>query len=1042
MICQPIVGQDHSLLISQADATYEKARQMLLLSQKDSAQAYALQAQTMYRQVEQWDSYLACAALISRIDLQQSYISTSLSYFLEAIQIARQEGLDQGGMMGILFEGLANIYRQQEQYDSATVYLQKAQKLKSSHFPPHSIEMAEFYTHWSHLCMEKTYTAEGIVFSDSAISLLQTRLQDSSHMSIAEKNYHLRLLGTVYYIKAFLEGLLGRNQESDLMNSISMRIRRQLPELDSIEYADNLHLLAIIYHKKGDHATGIELLEQVLNIYHRLDAGAFKCGVAYGHLGTIYFQYLSYPRQLHFQKSIDYFKRARNIFAELHLRRGWVYTHIQLANAFREMGRRDSAAHYISLVEPHVQEGSVLIPQMLADYYAYWGMTFVRQGNPELAIPQFKKQLEQEAQYGDIHSTNKAIILRSMGFTHLQLGKYEEALEYFFQGCEILGTDSSIRQLGQLPSMANVHGINELAMTVENIANVYKHWTDAKPDSLPLLKRSLTAHLLSIAMIDSLRSRVVEEEVREQLPEIYFHVYGYGLIAAYKLYQITSEEKYLEAAWQIIEKSKATLLTAGIRNSVASFSDDLIHQELMLRQAITDLKRKISGYAQTKDERTVTQLNQELLALKQKQKNFLNKVSKDHPGYFSKFFDPSTVSLSDFRQQYLQEEEIFLDYIIVASTIYILAVSKDQVSIYQRDMTGNNVANFFNLIRYFHTHPSEVDPAESRRTYLTAATEISQILLPPKEILAGHETLVISPFSGLGRLPFEALLIPEAGQDITHLSYPDLPYLFNQYQIRYAYSGSTLAYSMENQTYVSSNRVLGMAPYFFANHDTLEYSEGEVKQIGAMYPADLFCKETATEAQFKYLFSEYPIIHLSTVGVTDTTNALHAKLYFYPDLESDEDGILYLSEIYGLPLRAELVVLSACYTAEGQRHSGEGVISLGRGFRYAGAKSVLISLWKANDKLAPEILKKFYEHLSTGVPKAEALYLAKREFLNNSTPIEAQPYYWANFVMYGDSSSVLPPWWWQWRWSLGIGSALLLTSIFILLSVRFQRWTI
>ena len=109
-----------------------------------------------------------------------------------------------------------------------------------------------------------------------------------------------------------------------------------------------------------------------------------------------------------------------------------------------------------------------------------------------------------------------------------------------------------------------------------------------------------------------------------------------------------------------------------------------------------------------------------------------------------------------------------------------------------------------------------------------------------------------------------------------------------------------------------------------------------------------------------------------------------------------DDGILYAYEISQMNLKSDMVVLSACETGIGRYETGEGTRSLGLAFRYAGCNNTIMSLWKVDDKYTEELMRSFYTYLKEGKPKAEALILAKKDFVKNNET--AGPFFWAAFI--------------------------------------------
>ncbi len=131
---------------------------------------------------------------------------------------------------------------------------------------------------------------------------------------------------------------------------------------------------------------------------------------------------------------------------------------------------------------------------------------------------------------------------------------------------------------------------------------------------------------------------------------------------------------------------------------------------------------------------------------------------------------------------------------------------------------------------------------------------------------------------------------------------------------------------------------------------------------------------------------------------------MHSKMIFSTEPDSSEDGFLNTYEIYGIPLKAKMVVLSSCNSGSGYLHEGEGILSLARGFAYSGSKSVLLSMWEIEDRSGSEIIKNFYRYIKRGYSKSSALKKARIKFLKNADQLRSHPYFWSAYVLYGDNS--------------------------------------
>jgi CHAT domain-containing protein len=145
------------------------------------------------------------------------------------------------------------------------------------------------------------------------------------------------------------------------------------------------------------------------------------------------------------------------------------------------------------------------------------------------------------------------------------------------------------------------------------------------------------------------------------------------------------------------------------------------------------------------------------------------------------------------------------------------------------------------------------------------------------------------------------------------------------------------------------------------------------------------------------------ILHLATHGLLNDQPDLSGIVLSLVDrLGQPQDGFVRLHELYNLKLAADLVVLSACRTALGKEFRGEGVVGLTRGFLYAGASSVVASLWKVDDRATAELMRHFYASMlgREALRPASALRAAQIQLWK--TKGFENPYYWAAFTLQGE----------------------------------------
>ena len=273
--------------------------------------------------------------------------------------------------------------------------------------------------------------------------------------------------------------------------------------------------------------------------------------------------------------------------------------------------------------------------------------------------------------------------------------------------------------------------------------------------------------------------------------------------------------------------------------------------------------------------------------------------------------------------------------------------------------------------------------------------------------------VVIVPHGVLNDLPFEALT-DAAGRP-----------LLERFSVAYAPSASVLAY-LRGEPVVATARPLVVTvanpivqparasetrPADLEHLDLLApvpSTAVEAHAIARLFGGDAAVLEgaRATRAELARSGAAHArILHFATHGLIDDERPERSGLVLTADPPRD-DGLLQMRQIYGLHLDAQLVTLSACDTALGQNVTGEGMIGLTRAFFYAGARSVLASLWDVDDSATSRLMEAFYARLRAGAPIDQALRDAKLSMLHAGGR-DARPFYWASFVVSGQARAAI-----------------------------------
>ena len=293
--------------------------------------------------------------------------------------------------------------------------------------------------------------------------------------------------------------------------------------------------------------------------------------------------------------------------------------------------------------------------------------------------------------------------------------------------------------------------------------------------------------------------------------------------------------------------------------------------------------------------------------------------------------------------------------------------------------------------------------------------QVVKPVLNQERTISKNKILII-PDGSLWNLNFDLLLSSDE-QSVIDNSWP---FLIKDYAINYQYAtalsfeeqsekdftqGAMLAFSYGDTEEVAGEQI--SFETMRSEFVELPGSRKEIRAVADIIDGDYYYGEFASEEKFKQIAKDYQIIHLAVHGNTNNENPEYSKLDFYNKSDSVEDGKLHAFELYNMKLNADLAVLSACNTGSGKVVNGEGVLSLGRAFAYAGVNSLLLTRWEVSDAFTPKIMKVFYQELMKGKRKSDALRIAKLEFLLNADNITSKPLYWSSFYIIGDDSPIL-----------------------------------
>lgn len=496
------------------------------------------------------------------------------------------------------------------------------------------------------------------------------------------------------------------------------------------------------------------------------------------------------------------------------------------------------------------------------------------------------------------------------------------------------------------------------------------------------------------------------------------------LDARMALYDATGNAEHLEAAFRIAGQGKAFLLAQAMRQSgalrYAGVPDSILQNELSLREKIVSAEKIIDASLPPKNNRidsVVLLLSQNLSFWRTEYDLLLEYIEKNYPEYFRLRVLRHDISTTELRQKWLTPDRGLLMYSLTETKLYLFVCTRDTfcAKTLPRDTALYTAIGHFRkcLTEYFTTTDPGDDLYDNNlEKYITLSQWLyKQLVLPVAAMLP--ERVVIIPEGKLCYLPFEALLT-DAPHDAENMR--SYSFWMRQKAISYALSTSFLEENATHQAIKPEKDWLGLAPFATtagANNlasrslqndkfGPLPFSGKEISEIAALLQGEAWLGAAAHPGRFRSEAGLYRILHLATHSHADD------RLGDYSYLAVSGSGEpLPAKDLYQFSLAAAMVVLSACESGGGKLLRGEGIIGLVRAFTYAGARSVVASLWVAHDQSTANLMVDFYRNLKKGFPKDVALKNARVKLLNQA-PAEVHPFYWAGFRVYGSMGSLWP----------------------------------
>lgn len=715
----------------------------------------------------------------------------------------------------------------------------------------------------------------------------------------------------------------------------------------------------------------------------------------------------AYEMKGQFKQANQYYREAVQLLEELK------------AEIEEDMGYHGSENAPRQTVDAIVNFGPLV--EKLNDAYNGWGITLTGSGQFDQAKVVLNKAIDLNQQLRNLPDTKYLLSEKLLAKSHnnladvyFKMGDYTKALEDNQRAVELITKDFA--------SVEDQYGNPDI-----NHPDLFLHdkllFLNAILDKTKCLVALGQAELAiatantGIDFIYKIRSNYEDLVSRFRLAE-YLKVLTEELLHIY----LQRENPAIDQAFYYAEKSKTYTLLDAIKGQrilrVGGLDETLLVQERKLRKEIGQLEESIVSSTSQEDK-------VELLAMLSQKRKILQSLLttlQENPDYQRLFAGVAPVSISYIQRQLLADDQALIEYFTGVQGTYIFCIPKKgkaryyYVPIPEKKLEAE-VDDFLTALLFPYQgereDPSGLSKQKSRRELQRQWFEKGQSLF--KLCLADLQNdypsgrLLVVPDGPLNKLSFSALIRPDS--QAVFGAYHTYDYAGLTYDIGYCYSATLLAEMQQLRT-ANSTDVLAFAPSFSGRNDDqksgfshLIYNEIEVEEICQTYDCGTppLIGENALKQTFLALVENNPYyaLHLSTHGKANYADPDRSFISFSQSQKGviNQDQLFYLRELYNIELAVEMVVLSSCETNVGFNHRAGGLVSMTRGFAFAGAKSVVSSLWAVDDRATKELMTLFYKNLHSGLSKDRALQSAKKSLIRDGS--FSHPYYWAAFIPIG-----------------------------------------
>ncbi|MEM6724542.1 MAG: CHAT domain-containing tetratricopeptide repeat protein [Bacteroidota bacterium] len=846
-------------------------------------------------------------------------------------------------------------------------------------------------------------------------------------------------LGMLYHQLGVLEYIVDRYPESIVAYEKAIEIRTVHFGTHNADLANTWHNLGVALRYHGQFTRSKKALEKAVDIRDKLGMQK-KLADSYNQLGivceslgdleralenyqlaqSIYeeslaetdYWYLAncirdigivYRKSDQPEKALPAFKEAQkiyiNLYGELDIDVADSYTN--LANCYDDLGDyelaiacgEEAVRQYQRLeLDPSIE--LVRVYNILCAITTNTGQKEAARGFAEKALAQ-AEALEARGQL----VANKASVYENLGDLMAEENPML-ALSYYQQALQASTLDFRSDDILEFPDL-NHRFLRERAKVLRAWYSKIQLMILHFEGRVEWLEAALDACIKADEIIANMHQSFSEESSSFFLSETARGFYDSGIQIAFAL--ADRDANYLKIAFELAERGKSVVLLASQKDNIAmaeaGIPSTLIDRGQEIRQRIAyqenQLNELLGRPSKTSDAEGM--IRQSLADLKTQWQNHIQELETQYSDYYRLKYATASIDLASIQSDLLDANTMLVEYFWGKDQVFVFMITANTIQTAQFPNNAQVQQHLEEMLRFLYRPDQSQYPANG---FLLSTRLLG---LVPSDLI---QRLLIVPDGPLFSLPFEVLVY---GQAPSSLADPNFPYWIRKWSIAYGYSAMSLALAKKSNEKNRIRKALGIAPIFKGTKEyaTLAFSEQELDQLSEAFRLKRLLGKEAQKATFMEQAGAYDLLHLSTHAAVGDSSEQSTWIAFFPEGEKEER--LSLNELYSLKLHANLVVLSACETGRGKLESSEGVMSLARGFAYAGCSSTLTTLWPVNHQSTVNITRNFYQELGQEQTKDQAIRAAKLSYLANDRidALGKHPHYWAPYVLIGDTTALV-----------------------------------